>query len=456
MNTNFRLLFNVKVGMLYYVVILIFLIKIIRIEIELDAFVIPNIDTDTKINLWEVYKYRTNPSTTQSSKRSIPSSKSKLKLTLSNLLVSVQSFKSFSLKSKLHDGDNNDTSEFNSMSGISLSKCEELLQVGCEAAYKAGEIILKYRDGAVDVKETKYTDKDLVTEVDGQCQQVIEDYILSKFPMNHSFLGEESVLPGAEESIKALNEKLMESESKSNTSDGKDHKGDDDDSAKFLWIIDPIDGTTNFVHGMPLSAVSIACTYKGQILVGIVYDPYAGGNFNSNGENYDYSISSSEEEGEKGKKKKIVGEMFTAIKGTGITKLNGRQILVGKEQTLGEALVAGGCPPKASSQKPAWRGLSKLAPQVRSIRLLGSAAIMLAWIANGRLTAYVEPDLNSWDTAAGYLLIREAGGIVLDGETGEGYSLRTRSIVAANNEEMAKSLRKELLEVNAVSLDLDA
>jgi myo-inositol-1(or 4)-monophosphatase len=170
---------------------------------------------------------------------------------------------------------------------------------------------------------------------------VIKESILDVFP-THDFLGEEDVAPGKEASAAALNSKL-------------------ESSSDFLWIVDPIDGTTNFVHGMPLCMPSVACAFKGEVVVGVIYDPHR-------------------------------DETFTAIKGEG-SKMNGEAIHVGEQSVIGDAIVAMGSPPGAESLEMSLKGVKVLMPKVRTIRMLGSAALMLAWVANGRLTCYWEYDL---------------------------------------------------------------
>lgn len=144
---------------------------------------------------------------------------------------------------------------------------------------------------------------------------------------------------------------------------------------------------------------SIAATYKGEVVVGVIYDPHR-------------------------------DEMFTATKGGGAF-LNGKAIEVGQQEELVDAIVAMGSPPGEQSMQMSLKGIQALMPRVRTIRMFGSAAIMLAWIANGRLTAYWEYDLSSWDISAGALIIQEAGGKVTDLE-GNDFSLRTRKICATN------------------------
>jgi len=158
---------------------------------------------------------------------------------------------------------------------------------------------------------------------------------------------------------------------------------------------------------------SIAATYNGEVMVGVIYDCHR-------------------------------DEMFTAIKGRGAF-MNGEKIEVGKAETLGDAIIAMGSPPGEESMQMSLKGVAALMPKVRTIRMLGSAALMLAWVANGRLTCYWEYDLSSWDIAAGALIIQEAGGRFTDFE-GTDFQLRNRKICATNgliHDEMLSVLRAE-------------
>ena len=134
-----------------------------------------------------------------------------------------------------------------------------VLDVAIEAARKAGDIILGNAGGA-DVTERKANSRDLLTLIDPLCEQTIRTTILDRFP-SHDFLGEEDVPPGKEASAAAIEEKL--------------NKNNDENN--WLWIVDPIDGTTNFVHGMPLNMPSIAAAYKGRVVAGVIYDPHRDG-----------------------------------------------------------------------------------------------------------------------------------------------------------------------------------
>mmetsp|Transcript_975 Transcript_975/g.2509 ORF Transcript_975/g.2509 Transcript_975/m.2509 type:complete len:168 (+) Transcript_975:222-725(+) len=159
---------------------------------------------------------------------------------------------------------------------------------------------------------------------------------------------------------------------------------------------------------MPLSAPSVAVAYKGEVVAGAIYDPHR-------------------------------DELFTAMKGCG-AHMNGEQIFVGEENSLSEAIIAMGSPPGEESMEMSIRGVVKLMPLARSLRMIGSAALMLAWVANGRFTCYWEHDLSSWDVSAGALLVREAGGQMTDLEGNE-WSLTRRKICATN-----KRIHSEILQ----------
>lgn len=160
---------------------------------------------------------------------------------------------------------------------------------------------------------------------------------------------------------------------------------------------------------MPLCMPSVACAYKGEVVVGVIFDPHR-------------------------------DELFTAMKGNG-AQMNGKSINVGKQNTISDAIVAMGSPPGEESLNMSLVGIKALMPKVRTIRMLGSAALMLAWVANGRLTCYWEYDLSSWDIAAGALIIKEAGGQFTDLE-GTEFDIKNRKICASNG-----LVHQEILEV---------
>jgi myo-inositol-1(or 4)-monophosphatase len=167
-------------------------------------------------------------------------------------------------------------------------------------------------------------------------------------------------------------------------------------------IVDPIDGTTNFVHSVPLSVVSIGVAHRGELVAGVIYEPYR-------------------------------DELFSAMRGGG-AHLNGRPIHVSVRETkLSESYLYFGTHSTARVREPMLKAVGHMASRVRAVRSLGSAAIHLAWIAAGRGTGFWELDLNSWDLAAGIVLITEAGGRVTD-TRGEPATIRTRDILASTGQ----------------------
>jgi len=269
------------------------------------------------------------------------------------------------------------------------SKQLAINSVGVKAARLAGEAIVK-GSGHIDLAsgiESKIGSRDIVTEVDKRCQDIIEETILSAYP-THKFLGEENVAPGIEASKLAI-EKFK--------------------NEPHLWIVDPIDGTTNFAHGMPLSGVIIAYAEYGVTQFGCIWDPF-------------------------------YKELFIAWKGKG-AYLNGKKISCCGTPDLQRSVVATGSPPNFGALAACLRATELISPKVRTVRMLGSASVMLSWVAIGRLTAYFEADLNVWDLAAGSLIIQEAGGMVTDA-WGRLFELSTRNIVASNGK-----IHSELLDI---------
>jgi len=264
--------------------------------------------------------------------------------------------------------------------------------VAINTAAKAGEWILS-KLGNYSSLKTKYSPHDLVTEVDQGSEKLIRRLIQTHFP-EHSFLGEEGVEPGPEASAKAV-ESVMNDE--------------------YLWIIDPIDGTTNFVHGFPFFSVSIALAYRGEIIVGVIYDPSR-------------------------------DELFVAEKGKG-AYVRGRRMQVAPQQKLSESLLATGFPPNRDALGSNIKGIQALVPKVRNIRSAGSAALHLAYVAAGRLNGFWEIGLNAWDIAAGALLVQESGGLVTD-TAGNPYTLAVRNVVASNGH-IHDELLSELSAANA-------
>jgi myo-inositol-1(or 4)-monophosphatase len=247
---------------------------------------------------------------------------------------------------------------------------EPMTHMALRAARKAGDIIVRATDDLDRIEVENKGANDFVSEVDRAAEKEII-YQLSKAYPDHGFLGEEGGVAGNPE-------------------------------AEYRWIIDPLDGTTNFVRGIPHFAVSIACEYRGKIEHAVVLDP-------------------------------VRREEFTASRGRG-AQLNGRRIRVSKLNGLDGALIGTGIPFKArqAGHLPAYtRSLEKLAAGSAGIRRAGAAALDLAYVAAGRLDAFWEIGLSPWDIAAGSLLIREAGGLVGDFNGEEKY-MESGNIVCGN------------------------
>lgn len=222
-------------------------------------------------------------------------------------------------------------------------------QVALSCAKTAGELSLQRMLQPYTV-EYKTCASDLVTAVDKEVERLVVEMIRKSFP-DHGILGEESTFQG------------------------------DPSLYDTLWIIDPIDGTTNFVHQQINFSVSIAVYHKGEGLIGVVYDPSR-------------------------------NEMFHAVKGKGAF-LNDRPLHLDRHVTLEEALL---CTSvfwnKQAEQIGIDQIVKKLAGKARGMRLLGSAALEMAYVASGRLDGYVSLSLNPWDFGAGKILVEEAGGTV--------------------------------------------
>ena len=267
-----------------------------------------------------------------------------------------------------------------------------------EAALSAGQIMLEGREKlSLDDVVSKQGSRDILTEYDTACQNKIQESIRSKFP-DHAFLGEEDVAPGRDAATEAI-KKLS----------NEDH----------LWIVDPIDGTTNFAHNMPLSGIIIAYCERGECTFGLIYDPFA-------------------------------DEMFTAWRGKGAF-MNSKKISVDSITEMKNAVLCTGSPPNIDSLNGCLKASLALSAQCRTVRILGSAAINLAWVACGRLSCYFETDMNVWDVAAGSLIVEEAGGKVSDVYGGD-YKLETRSYVSSNGH-IHDELQSKLLEAGMVMPD---
>lgn len=264
----------------------------------------------------------------------------------------------------------------NSLSSYTVGS-KSFTAVAINTASKAGEWI-KLKLGTHEALDEKTSSRDLVTEVDKGAEKLIRRLLQAHFP-EHAILGEEGVAPGAAASQAALAQVQDE---------------------EYLWIVDPIDGTTNFVHSFPFFSVSIALAHRGEVIVGVIYDP-------------------------------IKDEMFVAEKGKG-AYLRGKKMVVSTEKQLSDSLLATGFPGDAKAALPLNMAmLQDVVPRVRNIRSSGSAALHLAYVAAGRLSGFWEIGLNAWDIAAGALLVQEAGGRISGIDTTT-YDLSVRDVVATN------------------------
>ncbi|MFZ0468725.1 MAG: inositol-1-monophosphatase [Thiogranum sp.] len=252
-----------------------------------------------------------------------------------------------------------------------------MLNIAVRAARNAGDIIVRQSTRIDELTITSKERNDYVSEVDRQAENEIMAVIRKAFP-DHGILAEES---------------------------GQHGSGDE-----FLWIIDPLDGTTNFLHGFPQYAVSIALQHKGRLEQAVIYDP-------------------------------MRQELFTASRGGG-AQLDNRRIRVSKQTVLEGALLGTGFPYKDQQHLGTYLEMFKaLIADSAGIRRPGSAALDLAYVAAGRFDGFWEFGLNPWDMAAGVLLVREAGGLVGDLAGGHDF-MKNGNIVAAAPKLFAAMLRE--------------
>ena len=242
-----------------------------------------------------------------------------------------------------------------------------MLNTAIKAARAAGAVINR---AALDVENVRVAQKqvnDFVTEVDQASEQIIIDTLLGAYP-THGILAEET---------------------------GSQHGNPDSD---YIWIIDPLDGTTNFIHGFPVYCVSIALSYKGKIEHAVVYDPSR-------------------------------NDLFTATRGRGAF-LNERRIRVSKRTQLKDCLISTGFPFRPGDNLRHYlRMFADVTERVAGVRRPGSAALDLAYVAAGFTDGFFETGLSIWDIAAGSLLVTEAGGLV-GNFTGEADFLEQRECLA--------------------------
>ncbi|WAH35806.1 inositol monophosphatase family protein [Alicyclobacillus dauci] len=280
-----------------------------------------------------------------------------------------------------------------------------VLRTALEAALEAGDYF-RSRFATELVVHTKTSISDLVTDVDPHCERLIHDRIRTSFP-DHHVLGEESVGPGHDAAVTATREILAD---------------------EAVWIVDPLDGTTNFVHAIPLSVVSIAFACQGRIQVGVVCDPYRGEVF--------YSVRG---QGAYLADKSAISDWISR---TGESN-PGMKLAVSRIHELERAVISTGLPMRHAERDVMMERTMPLITRAKSLRTLGAAALQLAYVAAGRIDVFWEYELNAWDVAAGVLLIEEAGGTVEDLD-GQPYSLVTRDIIASGGREVIQIIQDAL------------
>lgn len=243
---------------------------------------------------------------------------------------------------------------------------QPMLNTAIRAARSAGDLILRSSDKVGSLHIDQKGRNDYASEIDRMAEREIINILKTAYP-DHAILAEES---GA-------------------------HEGND-----YVWIIDPLDGTTNFLHGFPQYAVSIALKHKGKLEVGVIYDP-------------------------------LRDELFTAKRGGG-AMLNNRKLRVTQPNSLKGALLGTGFPFKTDTHLDAYvRMFRALTTECAGIRRAGAAALDLAYVAAGRLDGFWEIGIMEWDMAAGILLIKEAGGVVTDFSFNDNY-LESGNVIAGS------------------------
>ncbi len=254
---------------------------------------------------------------------------------------------------------------------------QPIVKVALEAARRAGKIIAQAIDRLDKITVSTKSENDYVTEVDKNAEYVLIEAIQKAHP-DHAILAEESGQIGESDTV---------------------------------WIIDPLDGTTNFIHGLAHVAVSIGIQIDGVMQHGLIYDP-------------------------------LRDEVFSASRGRGAF-LNGHRVRISAKKHLTETLLATGFPFRNRDFLETYlKGFKNVYEKAGDIRRFGSAALDLAYVAAGRLDGYWEYNLKPWDVAAGSLLVREAGGVVTDTQGGENYL--TSGNIVAGNIDITKALLRQI------------
>jgi myo-inositol-1(or 4)-monophosphatase len=253
-----------------------------------------------------------------------------------------------------------------------------MLQTAILAAREAGSILLE------NLKKPRRTKvkgpRDIVTDADVKAQRAIIEIIQSRFP-NHDILSEESDLGSkGQAAVKGGFDKLTT-------------------GRPYTWIVDPLDGTTNYSRRLPCFCTSIALSHQGEIILGVVYDP-------------------------------LRDDLFQAERGKG-ADLNGESLRVSQLESLADALIGSDWARAQAEREVVAQFLARMALQVRTLRTLGAAALGLCYVATGWLDVYFHFSLMPWDAAAGALIVQEAGGAATD-FTGQPWQIHSRRCLASN------------------------
>lgn len=256
-----------------------------------------------------------------------------------------------------------------------------MVNIAVRAARSAGSVITRHMDRLDRLTVESKGDNDFVSEVDRLAEEEIVAILRRAYP-DHGIIGEE---------------------------------GGGEERGEYVWVIDPLDGTTNFLRGFPHFAVSIALKYRGALEVGVIYDP-------------------------------VRQELWTAKRGGGAT-FEGRRMRMPARRSIDNALLGTGFPFRLRAHHEAYLGMfGDVLGRAGDLRRAGSAALDLAYVASGRLDGFWEIGLEPWDMAAGALMIREAGGIVGDFAGGDRY-LETGNVVAGSPKlfaDLVRTLRPHL------------
>lgn len=256
-----------------------------------------------------------------------------------------------------------------------------MLNIAVKAAIRAGKLIYRAADNLDHLTVTKKSHADYVSEVDRAAERIIIEALKEAYP-SHAILAEESGAQGQSE---------------------------------YVWIIDPLDGTTNFLHGVPQYAVSIGLQHNGVLMQAVIYDP-------------------------------TKNDLFTATRGRG-AYLNDKRLRVSKRKEMADSLIGTGFPYSNMEHMDAYMAIFKDVMQKSAgLRRPGAASLDLAWTAAGRFDGFFETGLKPWDLAAGALLITEAGGMVSDLQGSENY-IQSGHICAGN-----PFIHPQLLEIIAPHL----